>query len=78
MDEAQPIDDQARRIERAAPKLLRELEETATWLEQRAKELRKLLKHVKAERKQDVKDEATRFEARAALIRATVARAKYA
>ncbi|HEY1187526.1 MAG TPA: hypothetical protein VGE74_07695 [Gemmata sp.] len=75
--ESDTPDEQTRRIERAGPKLLKELEETAAWLDGRAKELRNLLKHVKAERKQDVRDEAARFEGRAALIRVTVARAKH-
>ncbi len=64
------------RLHAAAPGLLRELEETAAWLEERAAVLEQTLGLPAARRRESQKIEVARIRGRAALLRAkaTVAR----
>lgn len=80
--ELEPTEDPAEATELAAlfaasPAMLAELRETADWLIERASFLRDLAKltGVRADRAQWIRDEAARFEGRAAVIRQTILKA---
>lgn len=60
----------------ATDTLAAELLETAAWLDERAEVIRHLADRGRVANRQDLRDEAKRFEARAFLLRLTVERAK--
>jgi hypothetical protein len=59
----------------SAPALLTELEETATWLGQRAEVLEEVGTAARATTRDRLLDEAARFRGRAAVIRQTILKA---